>query len=65
MRNFTQLPVSGDLWMAPEVDKDGNVIPRADTVSVADMPVRAKMTPDVAAILMAEFEAAKTAAKAK
>lgn len=51
--------------MAPEVDKDGNVIPRADTVSVADMPVRAKMTPDVAAILMAEFEAAKTAAKAK
>jgi hypothetical protein len=51
-RNMIQLPLSGDLWLAPEFDADGNIVPRADTLDMKNMPLPGKMSPDVAAILM-------------
>lgn len=60
---MNQLP-NGDLWTAPtlELTKDeaGNVIdlaiiPRKDTVNVQNMPAVGKMSPDVAAMLMADL----------
>ena len=54
------LPISGDLWIPPTMDESGNIVPRTDTVSAADLPQRAKMTPDQAAILMAELDLQKS-----
>lgn len=53
-REMIQLPM-GDLWMPPQRDEAGEIIPRAPTVSTANLPSPSKMTPDVAAILMAEL----------
>lgn len=64
-RNMVQLPLSGDLWMPPTFDEQGNITPREDTVNVKDLPpVNSKMSPDVAALLMAE-NARLAAEKAK
>lgn len=57
-----QLP-GGDLWSPPTFDGEGNIVPRVDNVSTADLPVRAKMSPDAMAILMAELERNKAVAK--
>ena len=54
MSNMIQLPM-GDLWIPPKYDEDGNIVPRPATVSTANLPTPTKMTPDVAAILMAEL----------
>lgn len=52
---FVQLP-SGDLWIPPTRDENNNIIPRKDNVDLGPMPVARQMTPDVAAMLMADLE---------
>ena len=56
MSNLIQLPM-GDLWRAPVRDEQGNIVARKDNVDASNLPQRGKMSPDVAAILMAELEA--------
>ena len=65
MSELIQLPM-GDLWRAPVRDENGQIVPRKDNVDVSHLPAAGKMTPDVAAILMAERErlAAEAAAAA-
>lgn len=50
-----QLPM-GDLWRAPERDENGDIVPRKDNVDASNLPRPGKMTPDVAAILMADLQ---------
>lgn len=54
--DLVQLPM-GDLWRPPVRDAEGNIIPRKDNVDASHLPRAGKMTPDVAAILMAELQA--------
>lgn len=56
MSELIQLPM-GDLWRAPIRDEQGQIVPRKDNVDVRHLPQAGKMTPDVAAILMAELQA--------
>lgn len=58
-----QLPM-GDLWRAPVRDEQGNIVARQDNVDIKNLPAVSKMTPDVAAILMADLQA-KAAPKAE
>ena len=52
-----QLPLSGDLWVAPTRDEHGKIVPRPDNFKIGPMPqARATMTPDQAAMLMAQIE---------
>lgn len=63
MSDMIVLPLSKDLWVAPKYDDKGEIVPRTDTVSTANLPQPGQMTPDQMAILMAQIEAAKTAPK--
>lgn len=59
LSQFVQLPISGDLWRAPQRNENGEAIPRPDTVDVSNLPLaRGNNSPDVAAILMAELQTA-------
>jgi hypothetical protein len=68
MSGMMMLP-NGDLWTAPTItevkDDAGNTIDitmetRKDNVNMENLPQRAKMTPDVAAILMNDLERARS-----
>ncbi len=66
MSNMIQLPVSGDLWIPPEYDAEGNIKPREDNIAPDTTPKIRMTSPDVAALAMAELarvqnEAAKPA----
>jgi hypothetical protein len=63
---------NGDLWTAPTIieqkNEAGEVIGidmqvRKDTLDISSLPQRAKMTPDVAAMLMADLERNKVTSK--
>jgi hypothetical protein len=60
---IVQLPM-GDLWRAPEFDKEGNIVPRQDNVDSRNMGVRRINSPDAQAILMADYERLKAEAEA-
>lgn len=56
-----QLPNSGDLWTAPTctVNEETGLLEmskREDTVNLDNLPQVAKMSPDVAAMLMADLQ---------
>ena len=63
MKEMIVLPLSKDLWIAPEYDKDGNIVARKDNVSTANLPQPSQMTPDQMAMLMAQVQAATPAPK--
>lgn len=56
---------NGDLWRPPVMGADGNYVERKDTLVLGAMPNKATMTPDVAAILMADLQRQADAAKSK
>jgi hypothetical protein len=67
-----QMLPNGDLWTAPVIIEQKNeagetigfdMEVRKDTLDISSLPQRAKMTPDVAAMLMADLERNKGAAK--
>jgi hypothetical protein len=62
---LTQLP-NGDLWRAPVRDEQGNIVERPDSVDLSALPpMKANMSPDVAAMLMADLQRKADAAKGK
>lgn len=47
------LPNGIDLWRAPQHDANGNIIARPDNISLENLPLAPKMSPDVAALMLA------------
>lgn len=63
MSHYVPLEMSGDLWVPYQYDKDGNQVLRPDNIAPAP-PAAASAgilarSPDVAALLMQELQAAK------